>query len=235
MARGEVKVWAVIPAAGRGQRFAEARPAGTVPTRKQLARLGTRSMLATVIDTLEAGGVTGILAVVSGDVLDAIQQERPAGPGRAYLINDRPASAMIESIQMGFAETKHRVADIPAAVPAGSGSTTPAVGCLVCPGDLPGLAIETVARCLTAFAETSDALILATYRGRPGHPLILPMSIVDEVLTWPATARLNTLRQREADRLVLVETDDPGTVHDVDTPRDLDALQQPFPDSTRRG
>ncbi|NLX20262.1 MAG: NTP transferase domain-containing protein [Phycisphaerae bacterium] len=227
MSKADFDVWAIVPAAGRGRRFRAASVDSAAAPAKQLARLGDRSMLAAVLDTLDASRVAGVVVVVNADVAPAIEAERPPTARRVYILNPDPDGEMIESVQIGLARAGATATSGPTGQP-GSGELQygqgPA-GFLVCPGDHPAVTTRAVDVCLAAFAASSKSIVLATCDGRRGHPLIVPADLADVVATWPSTARLNELRTRFADRVLEVETSEPGVLTDVDVPEDLAGLR----------
>ncbi len=207
-------------------------------------------MLAAVLDVLEASRLAGVVAVVNAAIAPAIQAERPPGPRRVYAFNPNPDGEMIESIQIGLATAGTLTADrdttqsrdrkgaeeggsIPAAnlgvtdQRTGQPAQGPlkygarAEGYLICPGDHPAVTVRSVDLCLAAFAASTGSIVLAVHEGRRGHPLIVPADLAAVVASWPSTARLSELRTRFADRVLEVETGEPGVLIDVDRPEDL--------------
>ncbi len=223
MGETHIQVWAIVPAAGRGRRFRAASVDSAAAPAKQLARLGDRSMLAVVLDALDASRVAGAVVVVNADVAPAIEAERPPTARRVYVLNPHPDGEMIESVQLGLARAWATATSGPTGQP-GSGELQygqgPA-GFLICPGDHPGVTTRAVDACVAAFAASSGSIVVAACNGRRGHPLIVPADLADVVATWPSTARLNELRSRFADRVLEVETGEPGVLTDVDVPEDL--------------
>lgn len=209
-----IPVWGVIPAAGQSRRFAKG--TGTNPAMlKQLALLDGRSMLAVVLDVVDASALVGAAVVVNPQVAASIEAERPAGPRRRYIINARPDSEMIESIQIGLeavCEWQGPSAPMPASW-----------GVMICPGDQPGMTTAVLDRCVQAFRENPSRIIIAVHQGRRGHPLIVPRDLAEQVAAWPPTARLSDLHQYYPDRALTVETDEPGVLVDIDRPEDLEA------------
>jgi molybdenum cofactor cytidylyltransferase len=198
----ECAVAAVVLAAGQGRRF---RPdGGGAP--KQLALVAGRPMLVAVLDVLDQSRVRDVIVVVNPRVRDELARLCPPGPRRHFVVNDRPDSEMIESVQMGLRAARERSPGV--------------AGCLVCPGDHPCLTRQDVDRCIAAFESAADRIVVATHAGRRGHPIVIPADLCGLVEAWPATRRLNELRELYADRVLPVEAD-AGALIDVDTPEDL--------------
>lgn len=202
-------VWAIVPAAGQARRFAGS---------KLLVQVGGRSLLAYLLDSLDAARVADVVVVVNPAVAPAIQAERPATHRRRYALNTRPDSEMIESIQMGLRTAREQC-----------GPHADNAGFLVCPGDHPCVSRPTIDACISVFESSPQRLVLATHGGRNGHPLIIPADLAATILEWPAHEGLNRLRHRCQDRLTKVELPDPGILIDIDTPADLEQALQHLP------
>ncbi len=79
-------------------------------------------------------------------------------------------------------------------------------------------------RTLQLLLESRGAVVVPTYRGRKGHPLLLRGSLVPAVLAWPDHETLRTFVRSSP--LTLVETGDPAVVLDLDHPEDYERLKQ---------
>lgn len=208
-------IWAVVPAAGQSRRFRDAQRAAGLPGQfKQLVSLGDRSLLAVVIDALTGSRVAGIVVVVNPEILPHIQNQRPANERLHYVVNDRPDSEMIESVQMGIQAVENQAIN-------SQDRQAELAGVLICPGDHPSISTQAVDACIGVFERDVTRLVLAVHAGKRGHPLIIPAQIAAAVLGWPATARLNELRVRYADLVREVSLEDRGILVDVDMPTDL--------------
>lgn len=86
--------------------------------------------------------------------------------------------------------------------------------------DMPWIRADTIARVAAALADGA-AVAAPVHGGRRGHPVGFAAALGAELtaLAGDQGARAVVAAQRE--RLRLVETDDPGVLLDVDTPRDL--------------
>ncbi len=241
MTRATVKVWAVVPAAGAGRRFkAAGGPERGSGHSKLLEPIHGRSILATVIDALEASRVAGLVVVVNPGIAETIRAERPPTLARAYVVNDRDRSEMITSVQLGLiGVARHFLRQQVDGILKNQDQVgllhverdrvsllTPDTGYLICPGDHPGITSAAVDRCVAAFAPACSQIIIATCRGRRGHPIILPADLAQRVVSWSEEERLDRLRIRFPDRVREVETGEPGVLVDVNTPGDLEQLDR---------
>ena len=188
-------VVAIIPAAGRS---------GRMGTPKQLLHVDGKPMLLGIVDALLGGGVTRVVVVTNSAVREALQS---LPPHVAVVLNDDPKTQMIESIRMGLT------------------SSPSADGYLVCPSDAARITAGDVRRCIDAFAETPNRIVVATHDGRRGHPMIFPQSLATVVQSAECDAGLNSLSRNRPHLVREVACHSPGTVSNVNTPADYEKLK----------
>lgn len=185
---------------------------------KQMHFVRGKPMLVHLLDTLLASRVTGVVAVVNELILEPIRRERPEQARLRYALNHNPDSEMYESVRIGLnampsrRDTGSRGSD---------SQTDRADSCLIVPGDYPFLSAAAVDCCLAAFETAPEHVIIAAYRGRRGHPIILPPDLTTGVRDGSLAGPLNRLRERFCDRVRLIEVEEPGVLRDVDAPADL--------------
>ncbi len=89
-------------------------------------------------------------------------------------------------------------------------------------GDLPFMKAESVAKIANAFVESKGThIVRANFSGQPGHPLVVPRDMFSELKMLDGDQGAGLLVRKYPARLLIVETDDPGTIRDIDTPKDL--------------
>lgn len=195
---------AIVPAAGASSRMG--RP-------KLLLPWGGSTVLESTLAALRDGGVPAIVVVIA-----------PQGPlegwqppdGVRTAVNPDPASGMLSSVLVGLATL------------AAAGGAAPAHApdpLLVCPADLPALRASTVSALLAAYRE-QGGVVVPRHGRRRGHPLLIAPR-------WQA--RMPEIAHHQTGLRRILElaagavherpVDDPGCVHDVDTPEDYDALR----------
>ena len=163
------------------------------------------TLLGSLIDALREGGVSEIVLVIAPG--DEALRAWGAEAGVRIAVNPEPERGMLSTILAGIAA-------------AGDRETL-----VVCPADLPALLPSTVR---TVLAEPSP-LVVPSYRGRRGHPLVISPELIPEIRTLHLDVGLRELLDRHPDRLRIVEVDDPGAVRDVDTPEEYEALVEGGP------
>jgi molybdenum cofactor cytidylyltransferase len=113
--------------------------------------------------------------------------------------NDRFRDGMFSSVKAGIARVR-------------------APHFFLLPGDQPLVDARVYARLL---AEPGD-IVIPTWHGKRGHPVLFRAGLISEILAQPESA---TLRDYvEARGYVAVEVEDEGICLDLDTPEDYDAL-----------
>lgn len=192
-------VAAVILAAGAGRRL------GGVA--KALLRHGGQSYLAAIAATARAVGSIDAVVVV-GEPFGAEVAAHARQLDLRVRVNPAPGRGMASSVALGFA-----------AIAGG-----PAAAAWLWPVDHPAVTAATLRALAAALGDASAAEVARpVYRGRGGHPPLVARAL------WPALAACaghpdgarGVLR---AVRAIAVEVDDPGVVHDVDTPADREGM-----------
>ncbi len=192
------RIWGVIPAAGMGRRMGG--PKQSLPFRGS-------TMVAAVTNTVLCATVSGVVVVTRTELVDKL--ELTADPRIAIAINDDPESEMIDSIRIGLAavhELRPGKRD----------------GILIVPADMPTLTVDSCRACVVRFRSAPESIVVATYQGKRGHPIIFPYAMRE--IVQGLTGGLRMLPQMYEDRLTLAEVDDPGAGFDVDTTEDYEKL-----------
>lgn len=100
----------------------------------------------------------------------------------------------------------------------------PSSGVLVSLVDHPAITKAVVRLLLERFAAAHAPILIPTYRGRRGHPVLFARTLFQELLDAPLEEGARFVVRRHAAEAELVETDEEGIVLDVDYPSDYQAL-----------
>ncbi|MGH2492035.1 MAG: nucleotidyltransferase family protein [Candidatus Limnocylindria bacterium] len=186
---------AIVTAAGSAERFGG---------KKLLAPIAGEPLLDHTIRSLLEGGVNEVILVVSSEARRELARDVSAmsDPRVRPLENPDPSRGMFSSIQIGVA-------------------TANGDALLVLPGDMPYVRPETVRAVIAKYRERG-AIVSPRYKGKRGHPVVMPLSLRDEIAATPATGNLHEVIRRHPGEPVDLEVNDPGVVRDVDTPADLE-------------
>jgi len=191
--------------------------AGLILAAGESSRMGTpkatllyrgRTFLELIVQTLRAGGLERI-AVVLGHQAEEIQRKVKVEPARV-VINPDYRSGQTSSLQAGL---RSLLADDLEAVVLG----------LV---DHPAIIAETVSRIVATFRQGGAPVVIPTYHGRRGHPVLIGRELFEELLRLNGDAGANTVVRRYRPVTQFVEVEDEGILIDVDDPEIYRRLTQ---------
>lgn len=94
-------------------------------------------------------------------------------------------------------------------------------GLLLCPVDHPLVSAELVARLIEAFDSSGKLVVLPTYRGKRGHPLIFAASLYSEILDASPEVGARQVVWAHAAAVMEVATDEEGVVLNLNDPETL--------------
>ncbi len=90
------------------------------------------------------------------------------------------------------------------------------------PGDIPLVSAKVYQQLLTT--PPSQDIVIPTFGGRKGHPMLLSSRLIPEILSAPATATLRDVVARHG--FTPLPVDDEAILWDIDTIADYDTLRQ---------
>ena len=192
---------AVVPAAGRSERMG--RP-------KLILPLGGGTVIARVIRALREGGAGTIVVVAPpADFAGAdVLADEATRAGAVVVVADSATADMRASVELGLDWL-------------GRGPAPSSV--LLAPGDSPGITAELVRRIVDRASAEPASIVVPRFGGRRGHPVALPWDLAAEVRDLPEGTGVNALLASRADRVLMLDVDEPGTTADLDTPDDYRA------------
>jgi len=165
---------------------------------KALLTYAGRSFLAAIIDNLDAAGVEKI-TVVLGHHAEFIREAINLAAVRV-VVNPEYQRGQTSSLQLGLATA---AADSPQAI-------------LLCLVDHPAVSQETIVRLREHFESTRPPVLIPTFQGQRGHPVVISQALFPELLALPPGEPANTVIRRYRDVTQFVEVADPGILLDVD-------------------
>lgn len=86
--------------------------------------------------------------------------------------------------------------------------------------DHPFIDAALVERMIERFYDSRKLIVVPTYRGRRGHPVIFSRALFDELRRAPLDQGAKTVVRAHAADTLEVETDEEGITFDIDTPED---------------
>ena len=94
-------------------------------------------------------------------------------------------------------------------------------GLLLCPVDHPLVSNHLVAELIEAFDASGKAIVLPTYRGRRGHPVIFRATLYEELLRAPLELGARQVVWAHAKEIHEVPTEEEGVILNLNDPETL--------------
>ena len=95
---------------------------------------------------------------------------------------------------------------------------------LLCLVDHPAVTAEVVHTLTAAFQTTGAAVVVPTFKGQRGHPVLIGRTLFDELLALTPEAGANSVIRKHRDATQFVDVGDPGILLDVDDPETYRSL-----------
>jgi molybdenum cofactor cytidylyltransferase len=165
---------------------------------KMALPLGERTVLQRCVDAMRNS--VHRIWVVTGWQADQVKALLQGCPKVELVPNPNYRQGMFSSVQTGLARVQ-------------------APRAFFTPGDYALISPAVYAQMLQVQAE----IVIPTYRGKKGHPVLLGPTAIAEILALPGDAILRDYIQAKG--FAAVEVEDEGILLDVDTPQDYDALR----------
>jgi len=190
---------AMVLAAGRSRRMG---------AQKLLLPLGDRPVIVHIIDEVLRSPVDRVFVIVGSGcngVAEAIANRRVE-----FVTNPDPKGDMLSSVRCGL-----RAMPDDCAV-------------LVVLGDQPSVTSDVIAMVARAFQTSGRGIVVPTYSGRRGHPLLFAMRYREEILSYYGNVGLRGLLYAHPEDVFEVETLAPGVIEDMDLPEDYERTATKF-------
>lgn len=188
---------AILLAAGRSRRMGAFKPLLPFPSGRTVAEA--------CVETLR-GAAVGELVVVVGHRAREVRAALK-GAGVRFAVNDEPGSGMGVSVARGVG----LVSD---------GARAVLVGLV----DHPAVPPEVVRSVIETYERTGARLVVPTWEGRGGHPVLVDLSLRKELSGVVAREGLRALFAAHADEVLRLPVGSPYVARDVDTWEDYRAL-----------
>jgi len=90
--------------------------------------------------------------------------------------------------------------------------------------DQPQIGPDVCNRLISAYEKNRPPVVVPTYDGRNGHPIILDASLKDEILAMDPEQGLRQVVHAHESRIVRVEIADDSVLKDFDFPEDYNCI-----------
>jgi molybdenum cofactor cytidylyltransferase len=193
------EVAGIILAAGEGKRFGQP---------KASARIEGVSFLEKIAVCLKDIGCRPIIVVGGSDAGTIIKESDQLNIH--YVINKDWEKGQFSSLKVGLANLQHEVC-----------------GALITLVDHPFVVTETYKLLKEAFVKSPKRILIPVYDHRRGHPIVIPQSVMREIIESPDTGNLKDIIKNHERMVVQHRCEDPAVLKDIDTQEDLErALEQ---------
>jgi len=108
-------------------------------------------------------------------------------------------------------------------------------GILIALGDMPFLSTRTVNALIRAFAQGKGEIIVPSFQGRQGHPVIFHRRFKRELLQLKGDVGGKSIIERHPGVVRLIYTKSAGVIKDIDTWKDFEESKKGFKGSRVRG
>jgi molybdenum cofactor cytidylyltransferase len=197
------RIFALLLAAGQSRRMGQP---------KQLLPYRDGTILEAVVESVLSSSADGLVVVANSAVAEFLGD---ALPERCYVaINSDADSEMLDSVKIGAArieiEFKPQAED----------------GVMVVLADQPQVSAGTITTCVEAYRlpKRHPGILIATYRGRRGHPSIFSVGLLREVQDWDASRKLSDLAEEHPEAVREMAITIAPMPLDVNTPDDYQRL-----------
>lgn len=183
----------IVLAAGESRRMGS--PKALLPYRG-------RTFIANICDAFLTGGVAELVVVLGAhDHAEPIRAALPTHPALRVVTNARYRLGQLSSLMAG--------------IQALSPDSEAAVVNLV---DHPLVRPETIRALCAEYARDPAQIIIASYQGRRGHPVLFSSRVYGEILAAPLDRGAKAVVRKDPARVREIPLDDPGIRADIDTP-----------------
>jgi len=154
------------------------------------------------VETILAAGIIDVIVVVG-----------PGGEDVAKAVGDFPVTVV---------ENGNRESDMAGSVRKGlSALDENTESAFVCLCDHPFVSPRTLAAMSLCYEERPGTIVIPLYKGRKEHPALLPLLFLNEI---GSVAAFRDVMNRHREEIFLMDTDDEGTVLDMDTWEDYQRI-----------
>ncbi|MFZ0910579.1 MAG: nucleotidyltransferase family protein [Candidatus Acidiferrales bacterium] len=149
----------------------------------------------------------GVTRIVLGAGADSIRSQLTAGTSK-IVVNLEWEKGPLSSIQTGLRSLDGAEVE----------------GALLCPVDHPLVTLHLVASMIEAFDATRCAIVLPTYHGRRGHPVLFRSTLFHELMAAPMDTGARAVVRAHANEIASVPTEEEGVILNLDDPASMTEL-----------
>lgn len=158
-------------------------------------------------------------------VLAAATHLRQAVPETVAVVADADCAvaALLQKAGMQVVVNAGAAAGMGTSIVCGVNASSEASAWVIALADMPFIQPDTIAA-VAAALDSEHVIGAPMYRGQRGHPVGFGSAYRDALLGLDGDTGARGILEVHADRLLLVPTDDPGVLRDIDRPVDLEVV-----------
>jgi len=183
----------ILLAAGESRRMGSA---------KALLHYQGQTFIARICNAFLTAGVDELI-VVLGARAEQLRQVLPIHSKLRTVINSRYNLGQLSSLMVGIGAL--------------SPGSEAAIVNLV---DHPVIDAKTINALISSFRTAPLPILIASYQGKRGHPVLFSSQVYGEILAAPLDQGAKVVVRKDPTRVREVPLDDPGILADIDTPED---------------
>lgn len=185
----------VVLAAGRSQRFG---------SNKLLEKVNDKTMIEKVVDATFKSKVDKVVVVI-GFEAEKIT-EALAAYNCAFILNEEYEKGQSYSVIAGVAAVARESEAV-----------------LILPGDIALITSKAIDQVVDEYWISRDPIVVASYKGRLGHPILFGKGLLKEVLEIKEENQgLRHLLRKYSQQIKKVDVDSPEVLIDIDTKEDFE-------------
>ena len=194
------KVSAIILAAGLSTRF---------PGDKMLYKLKGKPMISWSTNKVLKAGVNKAVVVVGHRYMDVV---------KAVVENTVDTNKIVFVYNKNYME-----GGMSSSIKKGLNILCPGEHILIHPGDIPCVKTGSIKKVLREGLKWKAPITVAAYNGRHSHPIMFNSKMINELKNiGEETHGLKGIVKKYWSKIRVVETGDPGTLRDIDSPGDIE-------------
>lgn len=179
------------------------------PAFKPLLKWGKRTVIGECVHQMRNSSLADIFVVLGHREADI--RSSLAGTGVQFVVNDEYQKGMLTSVKTGLAML---------------GPNTDAV--LISLVDQPMIKTDLINKLIEAYGDGSKGIIIPTYQGKHGHPVIVSTNYVEEIMQLDEASPegLKAFINAHKDDWLEVRVETSAVIEDMDTPEEYARLSK---------
>lgn len=169
---------------------------------KALLRYRGKMFIERICEAFLAAGVDELIVVLGARAAE-LQRAIPAHPTLRTVINPHYFQGQLSSLMTGLGAV--------------SADSEAAIVNLV---DHPLITTDTFHALIASFRADPLPILIASYNGKRGHPVLFSSQVYGELLAAPLDQGAKVVVRKDPSRVREIPLDDPGILADIDTPED---------------